>query len=155
VFNAVIATARGATHPKETIMIDQRTAPYAALILRLALGLMFVAHGALKLFVFTPDGTVGYFASLGLPAIFAYLTIAAELGGGVLLLLGVATRPVALALIPLLIGAGVLGHGGNGWVFSNQGGGWEYPAFLVVAAVVQVLLGDGAAALKPVGYKKG
>lgn len=135
-------------------MIDQRTAPYAALILRLALGLMFVAHGALKLFVFTPDGTVGYFASLGLPAIFAYLTIAAELGGGVLLL-GVATRPVALALIPLLIGAGVLGHGGNGWVFSNQGGGWEYPAFLVVAAVVQVLLGDGAAALKPVGYKKG
>lgn len=136
-------------------MIDQRTAPYAALILRLALGLMFVAHGALKLFVFTPDGTVGYFASLGLPAIFAYLTIAAELGGGVLLLLGVATRPVALALIPLLIGAGVLGHGGNGWVFSNQGGGWEYPAFLVVAALVQVLLGDGAAALKPVGYKKG
>ncbi|KMJ52574.1 hypothetical protein ACG97_13015 [Vogesella sp. EB] len=136
-------------------MIDQRTAPYAALILRLALGLMFVAHGALKLFVFTPAGTVGYFASLGLPAIFAYLTIAAELGGGVLLLLGVATRPVALALIPLLIGAGVLGHGGNGWVFSNQGGGWEYPAFLVVAAVVQVLLGDGAAALKPVGYKKG
>lgn len=136
-------------------MIDQRTAPYAALILRLALGLMFVAHGALKLFVFTPDGTVGYFASLGLPAIFAYLTIAAELGGGVLLLLGVATRPVALALIPLLIGAGVLGHGGNGWVFSNQGGGWEYPAFLVMAAVVQVLLGDGAAALKPVGYKKG
>ncbi|MDC7689779.1 DoxX family protein [Vogesella indigofera] len=136
-------------------MIDQRTAPYAALILRLALGLMFVAHGALKLFVFTPAGTVGYFASLGLPAIFAYLTIAAELGGGVLLLLGVATRPVALALIPLLIGAGVLGHGGNGWVFSNQGGGWEYPAFLVVAAVVQVLLGDGAAALKPVGYKQG
>ncbi len=136
-------------------MIDQRTAPYAALVLRLALGLMFVAHGALKLFVFTPAGTVGYFASLGLPAIFAYLTIAAELGGGVLLLLGVATRPVALALIPLLIGAGVLGHGGNGWVFSNQGGGWEYPAFLVVAAVVQVLLGDGAAALKPVGYKKG
>lgn len=136
-------------------MIDQRTAPYAALILRLALGLMFVAHGALKLFVFTPAGTVGYFASLGLPAIFAYLTIAAELGGGVLLLLGVATRPVALALIPLLIGAGVLGHGSNGWVFSNQGGGWEYPAFLVVAAVVQVLLGDGAAALKPVGYKKG
>ncbi|MDC7706186.1 DoxX family protein [Vogesella indigofera] len=136
-------------------MIDQRTAPYAALILRLALGLMFVAHGALKLFVFTPDGTVGYFASLGLPAIFAYLTIAAELGGGVLLLLGVATRPVALALIPLLIGAGVLGHGGNGWVFSNQGGGWEYPAFLVVVAVVQALLGDGAAALKPVGYKKG
>lgn len=136
-------------------MIDQRTAPYAALILRLALGLMFVAHGALKLFVFTPAGTVGYFASLGLPAIFAYLTIAAELGGGVLLLLGVATRPVALALIPLLIGAGVLGHGGNGWVFSNQGGGWEYPAFLVVAAVVQVLLGDGAAALKAVGYKKG
>lgn len=130
-------------------MIDQRTAPYAALILRLSLGIMFIAHGALKLFVFTPEGTAGYFASLGLPAALAYLTIAAELGGGLMLVLGVAARQVALALIPLLIGAGVLGHGGNGWSFSNEGGGWEYPAFLAAAALVQALLGDGALALKP------
>lgn len=129
-------------------MIDQRLAPYAAFVLRLALGAMFLSHGALKLFVFTPAGTVGYFQSLGLPAVLAYLTIAAELGGGLMLLLGIGARQVALALIPLLAGAGLLGHGGNGWVFSNQGGGWEYPAFLVMAALVQGLLGDGAFALK-------
>ena len=129
-------------------MIDQRLAPYAAFVLRLALGAMFLSHGALKLFVFTPAGTVGYFQSLGLPAVLAYLTIAAELAGGLMLLLGIGARQVALALIPLLAGAGLLGHGGNGWVFSNQGGGWEYPAFLVMAALVQGLLGDGAFALK-------
>ncbi len=62
-------------------MIDPRTAPYAALVLRLALGTMFIAHGLLKLLVFTPAGTVGYFESLGLPGPLAYLTMVAEIGG--------------------------------------------------------------------------
>lgn len=130
-------------------MIDSRTAPYAALLLRLALGLMFIAHGLLKVLVFTPAGTAGYFASIGLPGWLGYVTIVAELGGGALLLLGVAARQVALLLVPVLLGAAIFGHGGNGWVFSNAGGGWEYPVFLAVAALVQALLGDGALALKP------
>ena len=132
-------------------MIDSRTAPYAALLLRLALGLMFLAHGLLKVLVFTPAGTAGYFASIGLPGWLGYVTIVAELGGGALLLLGVAARQVALLLVPVLLGAAIFGHGGNGWVFSNAGGGWEYPVFLAVAALVQALLGEGALALKPLG----
>jgi len=122
------------------------TASYAALILRLALGIMFLAHALLKVVVFTIPGTVQFFESVGLPGVLAYVTIAAELGAGVLLLAGVATRWVALATVPLLLGAAWV-HVPNGWVFSAQGGGWEYPVFLAVAAVVQSLLGDGAFAL--------
>jgi putative oxidoreductase len=127
-------------------MIDTKTAPFAALVLRLALGTMFVAHALLKLFVFTLPGTVQFFESLGLPGPLAYATFAAELVGGMLLILGIGTRWVAAALVPVLIGAAWV-HIGNGWLFSAPKGGWEYPVFLVVAAVVQALLGDGAYAL--------
>jgi putative oxidoreductase len=127
-------------------MFDPRTTPYAALLLRLALGTMFVAHALLKVFVFTLPGTVQFFESLGLPAALAYATVAAELAGGVLLILGIGTRWVAVALIPFLLGATWV-HLGNGWLFSAPKGGWEYPVFLVIAAVVQALLGDGAFAL--------
>lgn len=129
-------------------MIDIRTAPYAALLLRLTLGIMFVAHGLMKVLVFTPAGTVGFFASLGIPAAFAWLTMAAELGGGLLLLLGVQTRWIALLQLPVLLGAWVV-HSGNGWGFSNPNGGWEYPAFLALAQIVLILLGDGKFALYP------
>ena len=128
--------------------LDTSTAPYAALLLRLSLGAMFIAHGLLKVFVFTIPGTVGFFESVGYPGWVAYATIAAEVGGGTLLILGVWTRAVALALIPILLGA-LQVHLGNGWVFSNEGGGWEYPAFLAVASLIQGLLGDGAYALRP------
>ena len=127
-------------------MIQQRTAPYAALVLRVALGVMFIAHALLKVIVFTVPGTVQFFQSVGLPGILAYVTIAIELVAGVLLLAGFFTRWVALATVPVLLGAAWV-HVPNGWVFSAQGGGWEYPVFLAVAAVVQFLLGDGAYAL--------
>lgn len=129
-------------------MIDTRTAPYAALVLRVALGVMFLAHSLyLKVFVFTLAGTVGFFESLGLPGVFAYLTILAEIAGGIALILGFQTRLVAVALIPVLLGATWV-HAGNGWLFTAEGGGWEYPAFLVVATAVQALLGSGAYAVK-------
>ena len=129
-------------------MIDTRTAPYAALLLRVALGVMFVAHSVwLKLFVFTLPGTAQFFGSLGLPEPLAYVVFAAEAVGGILLILGVRTRLVALALVPILLGA-TWTHWANGWVFSAAGGGREYPLFLTVAAGVQALLGDGAHALK-------
>lgn len=86
-------------------MIDQTTAPYAALALRLTTGGLFLAHGLTKLLVFTIPGTVGFFESMGLPAILAYLTIIAEIGGGIALILGVATRLVSLAVLPVLLGA--------------------------------------------------
>ena len=129
-------------------MIDTKTAPYAATLLRVSLGVMFLAHSLLlKVFIFTVPGTVQFFESLGLPGFSAYLVILAEIVGGLLLILGVQTRAVALALLPVLLGA-TWTHAGNGWLFTNQGGGWEYPLFLVAAVVVQALLGDGAYALR-------
>ena len=123
------------------------TTDTAAAVLRISSGVLFLAHGLLKVNVFTVAGTVGYFESLGLPGALAYLTIFAELAGGLALILGIGTRAVALALIPVLLGATWV-HAGNGWMFSNEGGGWEFPAFWAVTLVVQALLGDGAFALK-------
>jgi len=130
-------------------MIDARTAPYAALTLRVALGAMFIAHALVKVFVFTLPGTVQFFESLGLPGVMAYATVAAELVGGVMLILGIGTRWVAALLIPVLLGA-TWAHVPNGWVFTAPKGGWEYPAFLSIAAFAQTLLGDGAYALSSV-----
>jgi putative oxidoreductase len=128
-------------------MIDRNTAPYGALVLRVALGVMFLAHSLyLKLVVFTLPGTVKFFESLGLPAYATHLTIAAEAIGGVMLILGFRTRYAAAALVPVLLGATWV-HWKNGWLFTNTGGGWEYPLFLAAATVVQALLGDGACAL--------
>lgn len=120
---------------------------YAATLLRISLGVMFLAHAWLKISVFTPAGTAQYFASLGLPAALAYLTIAAELVGGILLIIGFKTREVSLALLPILLGAAWV-HFGNGWLFSGKGGGWEFPVFWAVALGVQALLGNGAFAFK-------
>ena len=128
-------------------MNDARMTNTAALLLRLSLGTMFVAHALLKYFVFTPAGTAKFFESVGLPGALGYVTIAVELIGGALLILGVRTRIVALALVPVLLGATWV-HSGNGWLFTSPNGGWEYPAFWTVALIVQALLGDGAYALR-------
>lgn len=117
------------------------------LLLRLALGLMYLAHAGLKLWVFTLPGTAAFFAGAGLPGGLAYAVFAAEAVGGVLLLLGLYPRQAALALLPILLGAAWV-HAPHGWVFTAPGGGWEYPAFLAVASVVLWLAGDGAAALR-------
>src|SRR5678815_1533086 len=124
-------------------MTDSRKTAVAALLMRLSLGAMFIAHALLKLFVFTLPGTAQFFASLGLPGFLGYATFAAELVGGILLIAGIKTRAVSIALLPVLIGA-TWAHAGNGWLFSGANGGWEYPAFLTMAAIVQALLGAGA-----------
>ncbi|MDX2307491.1 MAG: DoxX family protein [Hyphomicrobium sp.] len=129
--------------------IDPATAPYAALILRMSLGLILLAHGLLlKVMTFTVAGTAGYFESIGYPAFFAYLVILGEIGGGLALILGVWTRWISLLLLPILIGA-TAQHAGNGWLFSSANGGWEFPAFWTATLVVQALLGDGAYAWRP------
>ena len=128
-------------------MIDTKTGPYGALVLRLSLGIMFLAHALLKIFVFTPEGSVGFFQSVGLPGFLAYLAIFAEIIAGVALILGIATRSISLAMIPLLLGTIIFVHGGNGWLFANEGGGWEYPAFLIAASLAQALIGGGAYSL--------
>lgn len=119
-------------------MLDKGSAVSAAL-LRISLGVMYLTHSiVLKVFTFGFAGTAGYFASLGLPAATAYVVIAAEAVGGVLLLANVRAGWVSLGLLPVLLGA-LWVHSGNGWVFSAAGGGWEYPLFLIVVSVVVAL----------------
>lgn len=129
-------------------MIDQRTAPYAALLLRLSLGALFLIHAGLKLFVFTPAGTGQFFGSLGLPPAMGYFTIAWEAGGGIALILGLWARIAALCMIPDLLGAIVLVHAHAGFFFTDAGGGWEYPGLWAVALLVLALAGDGRWALR-------
>ena len=124
-------------------MSSTRRTDIAAIVLRTTHGVMFISHALLKYFVFTLPGTAKFFESLGLPGALGYLTFAAELIGGVLLVAGVRTRVVALALTPFLLGA-TWAHAGNGWVFTAANGGWEYPAFLTVVTLVTALLGNGA-----------
>ena len=133
---------------RATSIVGVSNADLAALVLRVSMGILFLAHAGLKIFIFTPAGTAGYFASLGLPAALAYLVIAAELFGGIALILGVYSRWVSLALVPILLGSIYTPHGAAGFIFSNEGGGWEFPAFWAITLVVQALLGDGAYALK-------
>lgn len=127
------------THP-------YRDAELAAFVLRVALGVMYLSHGCLKLGVYGIAATAAYFESVGVPGEWAYPTVVAELAGGVLLVLGIHTRWVALALLPILLGATQV-HWANGWLFSAAGGGWEFPAYLIVWSVGQALLGNGAFAL--------
>lgn len=127
--------------------INTATAPYGAFALRVSLGIMFVAHGLiLKYFTFTLGGTAQFFESIGYPGFLAYVVFAAETLGGLALIAGFQTRLVSFALVPILIGA-TLVHLPNGWVFSAEGGGWEYPVFLIAATMVQGLLGGGAFAM--------
>jgi putative oxidoreductase len=131
----------------ENAMNAERNKEYGIALLRISLGVMFIAHSVvLKHFTFTLPGTAGYFESIGLPGFLAYVVFGMEAVGGILLVLGVRTREVAAAVIPVLAGA-LWVHAGNGWVFSNAGGGWEYPLYLIVLSGAQVLLGAGAFAL--------
>ena len=123
---------------------------YATTLLRVALGTMYLAHSVLlKLFTYGLAGTAAYFQSIGLPGFLAYVTFFAEAVGGAAILLGIKARWFALALTPFLVGALVTAHANTGWLFSAPGGGWEYPAYLIVLSIAQFLLGDGAYALSP------
>jgi len=129
-------------------MMERTLSDYGALLLRLGLGVMYLTHAGLKIFTFTLPGTVAFFVSVGLPGWLVYPVVGMEVAGGILLLLGVQVRWVSLGLVPILAGA-LSVHLGNGWVFTAPGGGWEYPAFLMLASLVQALVGDGAHALAP------
>jgi putative oxidoreductase len=120
---------------------------YGVTLLRISLGIMWVAHALLKLLVFTLPGTASYFASVGLPGLLAYPVFAVEIVGGLALIFGLYARQAALALVPVMAVATWV-HFPNGWVHTSPNGGWEYPAFLVVTSVALWLLGDGALAVR-------
>lgn len=127
-------------------MNQNQLSDYAALLLRVSMGTLFVLHGfVLKVLTFTPAGTAAFFESIGYPGFLGYVVIAAEITGGLALIAGVQVRLVSLAFVPIMIGA-TLQHAGNGWTFSNPGGGYEFPAFWTILLFVQALVGNGALA---------
>jgi putative oxidoreductase len=112
------------------------------LLLRAILGLVFVVHGAQKLFVYGPSGVTAMLASLGLPfpGVNAVLVIAAEFGGGLALLAGAGTRLAAAAIAFSMAVAIATVHWPHGF-FAPQG--YEFPLTLLVANLALILTGAG------------
>lgn len=133
--------------PMTSVLTSSSSAAWGIALLRVSLGVMWIAHALLKLFVFTLPGTAQFFTSIGFPGFLAYPVFAVELLGGLALLLGIYARQAALALVPVMAVAAWV-HVPNGWVHTSPGGGWEYPVFLIVASIVLWLLGDGAGAVR-------
>jgi putative oxidoreductase len=143
----------GSTDKRGVIAMNNNfTAPQANLtnhataLLRVTSGGLLLAHGLIKVLVFTPAGTAGFFESIGFPGVLAYPVMAGEIVLGAALVLGLMTRLAALLALPILLGA-IIPHAGNGFTFSNPGGGWEFPVFWTVALAVQAMLGGGSFAI--------
>jgi putative oxidoreductase len=128
-------------------LVDEKLAPYGVLVLRVGLGVVYISHALLKWFVFTIPGLATWLGTQGLPPALAWPLFIMELVGGVAIVLGIYGRYVALLLTPILLVAAAI-HFPNGWVHTSQGGGWEYPVFLIVASFAYALIGDGALALQ-------
>ena len=120
---------------------------YGVTLLRVSLGIMWISHALLKLFVFTLPGTAQFFQSVGFPGFLAYPVFAFELLGGIALVFGIYARQLSLALVPVMAAAASV-HFGNGWVHTSPNGGWEYPVFLTLASLALWLMGDGALAIR-------
>lgn len=122
------------------------TKSWGTTILRLAVGTVFLAHGAQKLFVYHFAGVTQFFAHAGipLPALSAVVVTLVEFFGGLALVLGLGTR-VAAALVAIdMIGAIVLVHAKGGFFLPT---GFEYAFTMLAANVGLVLTGPGALAL--------
>lgn len=120
---------------------------WGLLVLRIALGVIFTAHGAQKLFEYTIAGTVESFGSMGapLPEITAPVVAVLEFAGGILLIAGLFTRLVAILLAVDMVVAIALVHASAGfWVGE---GGYEFVALLGAAALGLALAGAGRLSL--------
>lgn len=116
-------------------------------VLRVTVGIVFLVHGYQKLFTFGFHGVAGMFGHMGipLPAFFAVVVTLVEFGGGILMILGVATRVAAAFIAMDMLGAIVFVHAKHG--FFNPGG-VEFPLTVVAAAVCLLLAGGGTLSLK-------
>lgn len=120
---------------------------WGILVLRLGIGIMFVAHGLQMVFgLFGGPGVKGFsgmLSSLGFfPAIFwAYVASYTVLVGGLLLILGVQTRLAATLLLIFILTAAIKVHLSKGFFLSN--GGFEYTFVIAAACLALILLGPG------------
>lgn len=119
-----------------------KTLDYGLLLIRVALGVVMIAHGAQKLFTFGYPGVVGGFTQMGMPmpGISAALIIAAELGGGILMLAGLFTRFAGAAFAFAMAVAALKVHLAAGFFMPN---GYEFTMLLAAAALGIVLTGPG------------
>jgi putative oxidoreductase len=127
-------------------MIDPRTAPYAAMLLRIALGSLFILHLYWK---FEILGFEHWWISLhnaGYPAALMIYVLLAESAGALLLIPGILTRWVSLFAVPAIFGAAHFWLARKGLFFTAAGA--ELPLLWGLALVVQALLGNGAYAVK-------
>ena len=129
----------------------------ALLIGRVAIGLCFVVHALGKLGIIgsgTMDGFADWLGELGvpMPGVQARIAMASELGGGLLLALGLATRPACLLLIITMLVAGIVGHRGAGYLITNDPPGAEYSINLAVICLMFLLIGPGAISLDSVFF---
>lgn len=124
----------------------------ARTMLRVVLGFLFASHGWQKFNEWTIAGTQGAFAQMGIPAAdLAAPTVAVlELVGGIALILGLATRPVAILLTLNMIGAIALVHAPAG-VFVETGG-FELVLMLGASALALALVGPGKLSLDNVFF---
>jgi putative oxidoreductase len=128
-------------------MLDMRTAPYAALLLRVTLGFLFIAHLYFKFYV-RDGGFEGWWANLnnnGYPDWVVMYVVVAETIAAIFLIPGILTRWVALLAVPLMIGAAHYWLTRTGFFFTAAGA--ELPILWTIGLLTQAGLGDGAYAL--------
>lgn len=131
-------------------MTEDKLPDFGRLILRVGLGIVFIAHGQLKVFVFGLSHAAEVFIGHGLPGWTVYPAAAIELVGGTMLILGIATRLASPLLFCIAFGAGAV-HFANGWNYTSPpNGGWEYGIFLALVTAAVWLLGPGSYTLPKV-----
>ena len=123
----------------------------ALLLLRIALGVVFLVHGGQKLFGWWGgpglDGFVTGMRSMGIPAPLAYLAVFTEFFGGAALIAGLFTRLAAAGIGVTMAVAMFKVHFANGFLLSNEGGGFEYTFVLLLASAAIMIAGPGHLAL--------
>jgi putative oxidoreductase len=126
---------------------------FAITILRLALGIVFFAHGAQKMLGWFGgygfSGTMGFFThQMGIPAPFAFLAICAEFFGGLGLIVGFLVRIAAFGIMCNMIVAVMMVHAKNGlfmnWFGNQKGEGYEYHVLAIAIALAIIIRGSGA-----------
>jgi putative oxidoreductase len=126
--------------------VDAVYAPYGLALLRVAIGIDWIAHAFLKIYrgMHTHEALL---AKNGITPLLAWPTFGIEVIGGVAILLGWYTRQWATFLL-IFLGVVVWFYWPVGWGYSSPGGGWEYPLFWLVAQAALALAGSGAFALQ-------